>query len=258
MRARPTDAPADATSELFYSSSSDAGVTWSKNVALSAPFNHSLGYPQQDKLGDYYDMISDNRGFNLAYAATFNGEQDVYFLRAVRDCNENGSLDEVDLMMGTSLDCNGNEIPDECELADGGASDCNLNDVPDECDIAGITSDDCDGGLVPDECEIAACAGDAACADCNANGVPDGCELADCVDDPGCDDCNGNMVLDVCDVTGATSDDCDANGVPDDCQLDVDGDGVINVCDPCPFDALDGGVRHDVGRAQWPHRRDLE
>ena len=40
-----------------------------------------MGYPNQDKLGDYYDMVSDNTGAYLAYAATFNGGQDVYFLR---------------------------------------------------------------------------------------------------------------------------------------------------------------------------------
>ena len=33
----------------------------------------------QSKLGDYYDMKSDNGGADVAYAATFNGEQDVYY-----------------------------------------------------------------------------------------------------------------------------------------------------------------------------------
>lgn len=96
--------PADNFSELFYSSSSDAGVTWSKNVALSAPFDHSLGYPQQQKLGDYYDMISDNTGAHIAYAATFNGEQDVYYLRidvaeepgCEGDANGDGVVDPLD------------------------------------------------------------------------------------------------------------------------------------------------------------------
>ena len=48
---------------------------------MSASFDQSLGYPNQNKLGDYYDMISDNAGVSVAWAATFNGEQDVYFLR---------------------------------------------------------------------------------------------------------------------------------------------------------------------------------
>jgi hypothetical protein len=32
-------------------------------------------------MGDYYHMISDNDGFDLAWAGTFNGEQDVYYGR---------------------------------------------------------------------------------------------------------------------------------------------------------------------------------
>jgi hypothetical protein len=40
-----------------------------------------LGYPNQNKIGDYYDMISDNTGAHVAYAATFTGGQDVYYLR---------------------------------------------------------------------------------------------------------------------------------------------------------------------------------
>ena len=68
-------------SELYYSFSTDGGVTWSANVALSPAFDPHLGWPQQNKMGDYFDMISDDLGANLAYAATFNGEQDVYYLR---------------------------------------------------------------------------------------------------------------------------------------------------------------------------------
>jgi hypothetical protein len=64
-------------SELMYSYSTDGGATWSPNVALSAPFNHALGYPQQNKIGDYYDLVADAAGAHIAYAATFNGEQDV-------------------------------------------------------------------------------------------------------------------------------------------------------------------------------------
>ena len=71
----------DSTSELFYSYSFDAGDTWLGNIALTDPFDHSLGYPMQEKLGDYYDMISDNTGASLAFAATFNGGQDVFYLR---------------------------------------------------------------------------------------------------------------------------------------------------------------------------------
>ncbi|MEO7725058.1 MAG: dockerin type I domain-containing protein [Chthoniobacterales bacterium] len=68
-------------SQLFYSYSTDGGATWAPNVAVSNSFNPFLGYPNQSKLGDYLTMVSDNTGGNVAYAATFNGEEDVYHVR---------------------------------------------------------------------------------------------------------------------------------------------------------------------------------
>jgi hypothetical protein len=68
-------------SQLFYSFSTDGGVTWSPNVAVSNSFNPFLGYPQQNKMGDYMTMVSDNTGANVAYAATFNLEEDIYHIR---------------------------------------------------------------------------------------------------------------------------------------------------------------------------------
>jgi len=75
------DATGGYTSELYYSFSIDAGVTWSANVALTPGFDPHVGWPQQNKMGDYFHMVSDEFGANLAYAATFNNEQDVYFAR---------------------------------------------------------------------------------------------------------------------------------------------------------------------------------
>src|SRR5262249_4306126 len=51
------------------------------NRAVSAPFDQSLGYPQQNKIGDYIGVIALNDATYVAYSATFNGEEDVYFLR---------------------------------------------------------------------------------------------------------------------------------------------------------------------------------
>src|SRR5215211_458793 len=68
-------------SQLFYSYSIDGGDTWSRNVAVTNAFNPFIGYPNQSKLGDYVTVISDNAGANVAYAATFNGEEDVYYIR---------------------------------------------------------------------------------------------------------------------------------------------------------------------------------
>jgi len=40
-----------------------------------------IGWPNQAKIGDYYDITSDDTGVDVAYAATFSGGQDVYYLR---------------------------------------------------------------------------------------------------------------------------------------------------------------------------------
>ncbi len=70
-------------SQLFYSYSIDGGVTWAANVAVSNSFNPFLGYPNQNKMGDYITIVSDNTGGNVAYTATFNSEEDVYYVRVV-------------------------------------------------------------------------------------------------------------------------------------------------------------------------------
>ena len=66
-------------SALYYSNSKDGGITWAPNEKLSDYFDSHLGWPNQNKMGDYFDMVSDSNGAYLAWAATFNGEQDVYF-----------------------------------------------------------------------------------------------------------------------------------------------------------------------------------
>ncbi len=71
----------NTTSQLFYSYSADGGHTWSRNVAISNSFNPFVGYPNQQKIGDYITTVSDNVSANVAYAATFNGEEDIYYVR---------------------------------------------------------------------------------------------------------------------------------------------------------------------------------
>src|SRR5436189_2933013 len=71
----------NTTSQLFYSYSIDGGNTWSANIAVSNSFSPFVGYPNQDKIGDYITVISDNASANVAYAATFNGEEDIYYVR---------------------------------------------------------------------------------------------------------------------------------------------------------------------------------
>jgi len=155
-------------SEVYYSYSLDGGMTWSANEPVTPPFDHGLGYPQQNKLGDYYQIVSDDGGGNLAYAATFTGGQDVYYVRLTPDCNGNGTADEIDVFDGVSEDCNGNLTPDECEPDE----DCNNNQVRDLCETANNTLIDCNASGIPDECEIAS----GALIDLDLNGVPDVCE----------------------------------------------------------------------------------
>jgi hypothetical protein len=75
------NSPNNVTSQLFYSYSTDGGNSWSPNVAVSNPFNPFIGYPNQQKIGDYITVVSDDASANVAYAATFNGEEDIYYLR---------------------------------------------------------------------------------------------------------------------------------------------------------------------------------
>lgn len=128
--------PNPTSSELFYASSADGGVTWTPNIPVSPSYLHGVGYPQQQKMGDYYHMVSDRLGAHVAYAATHNDEQDVWYLRiGDYDCNGNGVADGTDITGGTSLDCNLNGIPDECDIAAGASRDVNTNGIPDECEI---------------------------------------------------------------------------------------------------------------------------
>jgi len=79
----------DIDCQLFYSWSTDGGVTWAPNIAVSNSFSPQAGFPQNQKIGDYITIVSDNTGGNVAYAATYNEnpqavgghEQDVYYVR---------------------------------------------------------------------------------------------------------------------------------------------------------------------------------
>ena len=72
--------PNSLFSELYYTSSTNGGVTWTTNRPISKRFNHTLGYPMQQKMGDYIQMVSLDDAACIAYTATFNGEQDVWFV----------------------------------------------------------------------------------------------------------------------------------------------------------------------------------
>ena len=74
------DSPPDSLlSALYYSYSLDQGETWSANEKLSPLFDSHVGWPNQRKMGDYFDMKSDENGAHLAWTNTLNGEEDVYY-----------------------------------------------------------------------------------------------------------------------------------------------------------------------------------
>lgn len=160
---------------LYYSYSEDGGATWSADQVMSPEFNSYVGWPRQQKMGDYYHMRSDLLGADLAWAATFNNEQDVYHLRlGPSDCNGNGVDDAVDISGGDSGDCNGNGIPDECDIAAGVLADANGNGIPDSCETCYA---DCNGDGSADTldvlCFLNLWSADDQDADCNGDGAVD-------------------------------------------------------------------------------------
>ena len=91
-------------SQLFYSYSTDGGTTWSANVAVSNSFNPFLGYPNQNKMGDYITIVSDNSGGDVAYTATFNSEEDVYFVRVAPGSSSLALLSAESIKGGFAID----------------------------------------------------------------------------------------------------------------------------------------------------------
>jgi hypothetical protein len=75
-------------SQLVYWCSTDGGVTWAANIAVSLAFTPLERWPQQNEIGDYITIVSDNTGGDVAYSANYNfnpsrgrDEQDIYFVR---------------------------------------------------------------------------------------------------------------------------------------------------------------------------------
>ena len=127
-------------SRLYGTQSDDGGASWSAPVALTQPFNSFVGWPQQNKMGDYFHMRSDALGANLAFCMTANGEQDVWFARI------------------GPRDCDGDGISDSCGSSD---ADFDNNGVVDAADLAHLLnnwgSDDGDltGDMVTDGADLA-------------------------------------------------------------------------------------------------------
>ena len=75
--------PGGFDSEVYYSFSLDGGRSWSTGEPVSPPFDPHLGSPPVNNIGLRHGLLSHNEAAHLAYAATFNGEQDIYYLRIV-------------------------------------------------------------------------------------------------------------------------------------------------------------------------------
>lgn len=213
-------------SELWYSFSLDGGQTWAANVQVSPVFNSYIGWPQQNKLGDYYDITSENAGAHVAYAATMNGGQDVYYVYVTADCNRNGVADSEDIAGGFSTDCDGNDTPDECDFLLGLADDCDGNDVLDECQPDG------DGDMHIDACDNCPLTSNADQADGDGDGDGDLCDpcpvdFANDSDGDGACDSDEECPFDANKLNPGV---CGC-GVSD---ADSDGDGVADCVDQCP------------------------
>lgn len=101
-------------SSLYYSYSLDQGETWSVNERLSEDFNPHVGWPNQEKMGDYFHMVSDNESAHLAWCGTFNDEQDVYYGRITPLITAIPDLPEIaDLM---NISCSPNPFSDNTSI----------------------------------------------------------------------------------------------------------------------------------------------
>ncbi len=125
-------------SALYYTFSYDGGTTWAPNEQLTQTFNHSLGYPQQNKMGDYIEIDSDDSGADIAMTATFTGGQDVYYIR----------VDNPVCQPTSGRDCNGNGLDDACEIANDIVFDANANGIPDACETPVCLADTNRDGIV--------------------------------------------------------------------------------------------------------------
>ncbi len=110
------DDPANRISRTYYTFSTDQGATFAPSTPLTVAWNPLVGFPQQNKIGDYYDMHSDAVGVDAIISTTVNGEQDVYYVRVGEfDCNANAIGDTTEIGLGQVKDCNSDGVPDPCQ-----------------------------------------------------------------------------------------------------------------------------------------------
>jgi len=99
-----TDDPTNGTSLAFGPFDLPAGSTYRLTVAYS-PLVPLLTVDLLDPASNNYKTIAVLNGFDTR--TRFNPGP---------DCNQNGTLDAIDIALGTSLDLNGDGVPDECQV----------------------------------------------------------------------------------------------------------------------------------------------
>lgn len=107
------DDAAKLKSHLRYTYSMNGGTNWAPSVPLTQEFDTTVGFPQQNKIGDYMQCVSFNSFVGLAFPTTLNGEQDVYYTRVnapLRPLRVNINLD--------SYFPSGNGLPVQLEVRD--------------------------------------------------------------------------------------------------------------------------------------------
>lgn len=110
------DNPGTYLSSLYYANSYDGGLSWSVNQRLSEAFDPHLGWPNQQKLGDYLHMVSDSTGADLAWAGTFTGGQDVYYSRIKVEEDPTGTVDLQSDGPARLLNSTPNPFSDQCTM----------------------------------------------------------------------------------------------------------------------------------------------
>ncbi|MEI6410598.1 MAG: FlgD immunoglobulin-like domain containing protein [Bacteroidota bacterium] len=110
------DNPGTYLSSLYYANSYDGGITWSANQRLSEAFDPHLGWPNQQKMGDYFHLISDSTGADLAWAGTFTGGENVYYSRIKLVEDPTGTLDLQANTPVQLLNSTPNPFSDHCTI----------------------------------------------------------------------------------------------------------------------------------------------
>ncbi|MCB9855372.1 MAG: thrombospondin type 3 repeat-containing protein [Phycisphaerales bacterium] len=103
-------------------------------------------------------------------------------------------------------------------------NDCNANGIPDRCEP------DTDEDGVIDDCDVCPDVSDPDQLDQDGDGTGDACDL--CPLDP------NKIEPGICGCGFADAPDTDGDGLPNDCDLDDDNDGVPDVDDVCPANAV--------------------